>query len=545
MKLFTTAVVLCIASSVVADVAHVKAAKAKLISHLAGNGKYHKRGILSHVPPFKLGHDIPLVTHSVVKPLVVNYPPTATIASVKVPLTNPQRYPVGVGHKVTGLPHPHYALRFPHTKYYVKPDHHFHHHHHHVEPKPVVPVVPAPVAPVGPIVHTAPVAHPLPAAVLPAPPAPIASPPLVFPQTLKPLLSAASIPLTPGVLPRQVFPLQQQYVIRPGAAVQSSYFATYPRYPLINSYQAPLFPVPAISAINDIPAIPTAPSVHQVIQSHNPHFHLVPQAYPQESPIEQHSPNVVYEQTPTLVYNSHDVPQPAVHVHPTQETFLHPTFNIQPTQSIPHSAVPLQPTQPSVPVEHDGWSPVPSNPETLHHDGVAQAHQFVQEQGTQVYEQHDFQHQIHQHIQQQIEQAQYEQSLHNQHHLQQEYGVPQVSHDYAQPNPNQGQDFLQQAHDFSHNSHDLNQQGHDLTQHGYDFSQQGYDFSQGHGFSQADFAQQGHDFEQGEDLGQHPRPEYGVPQSEGRSTDDDIQQFHNHIPLSLQPPIDRPLDHFQ
>ncbi|XP_045512285.1 uncharacterized protein LOC123706836 [Pieris brassicae] len=431
MKLLTTAVVLCIASSVVADVAHVKAAKAKLISHLAGNGNYHKRGILSHVPPFKLGHDIPLVTHSVVKPLVVNYPPTATIASVKVPLTNHliPRYPVGVGHKVTGLPHPHYALRFPHTKYYVKPDHHFHHHHHHVEPKPVVPVVPAPVAPVSPIVHTAPVAHPIPTAVLPAPPAPIASPPLVFPNTLKPFLSAASIPITPGVIPRPVFPLQQQYVIRPGAAVQSSYFATYPRYPLINSYQAPLFPVPAISTIPDIP---TAPSVHQ-------------------------------------------------------------------------------------------------------------------EQGTQVYEQHDFQHQIQQHIQQQIEQAQYEQSLHNQHHLQQEYGVAQVSHDYAQPNPNQGQDFLQQAHDFVHHSHDLNQQGHDLTQHGYDFSQQGYDFSQGHGFSQAghDITQQGHDFEQGEDHGQHPRPEYGVPQPEGRSTDDDTQQYHNHIPLSLQPPIDRPLDQFQ
>ncbi|CAK1542861.1 unnamed protein product [Leptosia nina] len=537
MRSLCTALMLCVfACGVIADVAHIKASKAKLIGHLVGKGKHNKRGILSHLPPYKLGHDIPLVTHSLVKPLVVTYPPTAAVATVKVPLTNPlvPRFPVGVGHKVPGLPHPHYALRFPHTKYYVKPDHHFHHHHHHVEPKPVVPVAPlrpvvdaAPVAPVVPLPHpTAAIAHALPTPVLSPQPVPIAPPPVVIPQS-----HVTPIPLAPALLPRPLYPLQQQYVFRPGGSIHASYFATYPRYPLISSYQAPIYP------LHSAPAVPAVQSVQHVIQAHSPPFHVLPQVVPHEG-VEQNTHNVIYEQTPATLHPGHEVPQPAIHVHtPTQHSFSHPTFTVQPTL-IPQPTVHLEPTQPSVPVEHDGWSPVQPHPA----DGAN--HHFVQEQGTQVYEHHqeqhfnDFQHQIQQHIQQQIEQAQYEQNLQNQHHLQQEYGAPQIPYEYhGQTNPYQGQDIAHHAHDFA-------QSGHDFSQHGPDFSQQGQDFShQSH-----DFSQQGNDYSlPGQDFGQstHPNQEYGVPQPEGRSLDDDSQQFHNHIPLALQPPIDRPLDHFQ
>ncbi|XP_045499526.1 RNA-binding protein 33-like [Colias croceus] len=581
MRVYTIALILCVIACVTADVAHIKATKAKLLSHIAG--KHHKRGILSHVPPYKLGHDIPLVTHSVVKPVIVNYPPTAAVATVKVPLTNPlvPRYPVPVGHKVPGLPHPHYALRFPHTKYYVKPDHHFHHHHHHVQPKPILPVVHAiaPAAPPPPVVHAAPVAPavpvPQPTATLaqhiPAPPpvifpspilpaqaAPIPPPPVhVFPHSnfLKPLLPAATIPLAPAaVLPPPLFRGPQQYVIRPGGAVQTSYFATYPRYPFINSYQAPIYPLP--NAFNGVQ------SIHQLMQPHNPHFHVLPQAAPHEGSVEHHH-NVLLEQTPTLIQPTHE-PQPAVHLHPTQETFAQPTFNVQPvqpTQLIPQPSVHLQPTQPTIPVEHDGWSPVPAQPQdTAHHDvHYPQQHHFVQEQAPQVYEHHDdqyhdFQHQIQQHIQQQIEQAQYEQSLNNQHQLNHEYGTPQPAQEYGQPNQYQVHDFTQQAHDFAqqaqdfaHNVHDFSQ-GHDFSQNGQDFSHTGQDFSHnGQDFSQHGQQYPQQQFSQNDFNVAQPGQEYGVPQqgAEGRNAEDEGAQFHNHIPLALQPPIDRPLDHFQ
>ncbi|XP_045774222.1 SR-related and CTD-associated factor 4-like [Maniola jurtina] len=558
-----------------ADVAHIKGAKSRIISRLAG--KHHKRGILSGVPPFKLGHDIPYVTHSVVKPLVVTYPPTASVAAVKVPVSGSHfpRYPVPVGHKVPGLPHPHYALKFPHHRYAAKPDHHFHHHHHHVAPRPLVPVVPAP-----PVAHAAPVipapsptvavvnAAPPPPPVFPAQ-LPVPAPPVpVIPDHfhLKHFLPAATAPLPPPpALPAPLLPLHQPfpYIIRPGGAVQTSFFATYPRYPLLNSYQAPLIPF--------APAAPALPAPTQVLLE-RPHlhpYHLVPQAAAAHGVVEQHTPNVVVEQTPAHFHSTQLVPQPHVHVHPAQEALPQPGFHLHSTQAVPQG-IPLHPTQPSVSVEHDGWSPVaPAQPHDLatsheahypHHH-----HHFTQEQGTQVYEhhteneQHDYQHQLH-HIQQQIEQAQYEQSLHNQQQQPApEYGVPQQ--EYGQPNEysQQGQDFgqhqqdfahaqefVQQGHDFAHHAQDFAHNAQDYAHNAQDFAQHGQDFSQ-HG---QDFSQNGQDFNQNNYNVAHLGQEYGVPHQgvEGRSSEDSAEQqpqFHNHIPLGLQPPIDRPLDHFQ
>ncbi|CAH2089990.1 unnamed protein product [Euphydryas editha] len=632
MKFSVITLVLCVCAwAVAADVTHIKATKAKLLGRLAGKGRHHKRGILSAVPPFKLGHDIPHVTHSVLKPLVVNYPPTAAVAAVKIPIPHPSHFPVSVGHKVPGLPHPHYGLKFPHTKFVAKPDHHFHHHHHHVAPRPIIPVVSAAPIPPTPVTHIAPAPPVVPAApILPAPrptiaitqpvPAPIphalpvpAPPVSILPPNhlhLKPLLPAAAVSLAPApVLPSPILPYSQPfpYVIRPGGSVQTSIFATYPRYPLINSYQAPLFPIG-----------PSASGVHSVSQFLVPRpqfhpYHLVPQALGQHGVIEQHTPNVGIEQTPTLIHPTQVAPQPAVHlhpnpellpqpsfhVHPTEETLhqtgfhLHPTqeavpqpgfhlqhspdaqhgfhlhstqdtlpqpdfhihptqepqpdFHLHPTQVGPQSVIPLQPTQASIPLDHDGWSPVAPQSHDLapSHEGhyPHQGHHFTQEQGTQVFEHHtgneyhDYQHQLQHHIQQQIEQAQYEQSLNNQHQPSQEYGLPQqLGQEYGQPNEysQQGQDFAQHVQDFAQHAQDFAQHGHDFAQHQQDFAQ-----------NSQDYAQHTQDF--GHHLA-HLGQEYGQPHqgAEGRNADDnDQQQFHNHIPLGLQPPIDRPLEHFQ
>ncbi|XP_047028445.1 glutenin, high molecular weight subunit DX5-like isoform X1 [Helicoverpa zea] len=687
MRLTIIALVLCACVCLSAgDVAHLKAAKAKLIGRLA-KGKPHKRGVLSAVPPYKLGYDIPVVTHSVVKPVVVSYPPAAAVTAVKVPLAHPltTRYPVPVGHKVP-VPHPHYGLKFPHhtkTVLLPKPDHHFHHHHHHVSPKPVIPVVPAPVpaTPVIPVHEpTATVAHPVPApsppvliqsAPIPAPiPQPIPGPPLfsaaalahthLFPQAhahLRPAAPAAPLPTHPEYTPLLPYAHQFPYVLRPGNAVQTSFFATYPRYPLLN-YQSPIFPL-------------GPPAVNQVIyeRPQGQHFHLAPPAGQEgvvleqpgahveptflQAPVPQHAVHLQPTQ-PTLhlqpvqpgVHLSPDVhlhpgqpevhlhsAQPEVHLQPTQpEYHLHPTqpevhlhqgqpevhlhqgqpevhlhqgqpevhlHQAQPEVHL-HTAQPgvlqaaqpgllptqptvhLQPTQPTL--DQDGWHPVQAQPHDLGQQGghfnqdgqfapgthfgqdgqYAQGHfgqdgqqqhfgnegqfgqdghhQYTQTQGTQVYEQHtgdqqyhDFQAQLEHHIQQQLDQAQYEQHINNQqqHQPGQNYGVPQYPQDVFGQNGQQGQNFGQSGQDY-------NQNGQNFGQQGYEYSQPGQNFGQ-------DFSQAGQNF--GQDFNQQqPAGEYGVPQgAEGRSSaeGEEEQEFHNHIPLKLQPPLDRPLEHFR
>lgn len=549
-----TLLVLACAWLAVGDVAHLKAAKAKLVGRL----KHHKRGIFSSVPPFKLGHDIPLVTHSLVKPLVVTYPPTAALAAVKVPLSPPlvPRYPIH-GHKVP-LPHPHFGIRYPHhTKTVIgpKPDQHFHHHHHHIPPKPLVPVLPA--APVVPVPQPSttilqPFPAPTPSVIVPEPavhshPVPIAPPPVHIP--FKPFVPIA--PIQPAsAIHSPVIPYAQQfpYVIRPGNAVQTSFFATYPRYPLGN-YQSSLYPLP-------LPA-PAAPVIDQVLLN-RPQLHLIQGGH---EVVEHGHPSVVVEPTPTLLHPTQAaLPQPAVHIQTAQPTVhlqpAHPTVHLEPAQPTVHlqpaqPTVHVQPTQPAVPLDHDGWSPVPAQPHDLipahqpdghfltpvqqeghfHQDGhfpqPIDGHHFTQEQGTQVFEQHtgsdqqyhDYQHQLQHHIQQQIEQAQYEQHLNNQHQLNQEYGAPQQ--EYAQPN----QDFSQQNPDFA-------QHAHEYSQHVQEYAQHGQDYAQTNEYN----------------LQQQPAQEYGIPQQlEGRSAEgeEEGQRFHNHIPLGLQPPIDRPLEHFR
>ncbi|XP_026745258.1 leucine-rich repeat extensin-like protein 3 isoform X2 [Trichoplusia ni] len=629
MRLTAIALVLCACVWVAAgDVAHLKAAKTKLIGRL-GRGKHHKRGVLSAVPPYKLGYDIPVVTHSLIKPLVVSYPPAAAVTAVKVPLAHPltTRYPVPVGHKVP-VPHPHYGLKFPHhtkTVLLPKPDQHYHHHHHHVEAKPVVPVVPAPVP-----LPTAAVAHPVPApsppVVLQAAPIPPPAPAPLFPAPalphahLVPQEHAHLRPLAPAPVPvhpapvvspfTQLLPYAHQfpYILRPGNAVQTSYFANYPRYPLLN-YQTPLLPL-----------APPAPAVNQVLfeRPQVPHYHFLQQAAGQNG--------VVFEQPgthvePTLLHAHGEIPQHGVHMQPTQPTLhlqptqpgvhLHPDFHLQPEVHLHpdghvhpgqqevhfhsaqpdvlvhpaqpevhlHSAQPgiiqttqpglvptqttvhLHPTQPTL--EQEGWHPVQAQPHDIAagqaggqfgtegqfahgaggnfgqegHFGHDGQHQFSTEQGTQVYEHHsgeeqyhDFQNQLQHHIQQQLEQAQYEQHINNQQHQPgQEYGVPNIGQDFSHG----GQDFSPAGQNFNQPGQNFGPQGND-----YDYNQQGqnYDYSQhGQGFGQ-DFSQQ------------QPSAEYGVPQgAEGRSSaeGEEEQQYHNHIPLKLQPPLERPLEHFR
>ncbi|XP_059062193.1 YLP motif-containing protein 1-like [Achroia grisella] len=599
MKIAVIALVICVCMCLAAaDVVHLRA-KARLAARLAGKLKHHKRGVLSPVPPFKLGHDIPLVTHSVVKPIVVTYPPTSSVTAVKVPLAHPHshRYPVSVGHK--GNPHSHFGQKHPHTNTVLvpKPDHHFHHHHHHVDPKPVVPILPAPPVPATPIVPiaqpTGTIAHPIPAPsppvliqpgpFVPPQPVPIAPPPLHFlpsnhvkpilPATTIPFHPPAAVPLRPAAIPLPQAPLipapvplapQYQYVIRPGNAVQSSFFATYPRYPLLN-YQNPFLPLASPIA----PAI--HPSVNQVLlqRPQVPSFHLVPQAAVGEGVLEQPAPTVPVE--PTLIHPTQAVPQPTVH---------------------------LQPTQPAISIDNNGWSPVPPQAHDItpvHHPEAhfpQPEHHFTQEQGTQVFEHHtasdqqyhDYQNHLQQHIQQQLEQAQYEQNLNHQHQLNQEYGAPQnLNHEYGQPNqeypvPTQDysqhnqdfpphnpdysqhvQDYAQHAQDYAQHAQEYAQHGQEYAQHAQEYAQHGQDYAQhaqeypqhGQEYAQQEYAQHGQDVAGNEfnlahqQLGQ----EYGLPQAEGRSEDaeeeSEAQRYHNHIPLGLQPPINRPPEHFR
>ncbi|CAH2041787.1 unnamed protein product, partial [Iphiclides podalirius] len=647
-RVFQIASVLCaclwLASG---DVIHLKSAKARLVGSLVHKAKHHKRGILSAVPPFKLGHDIPLVTHSVVKPLVVTYPPTAAVATVKVPLTNPlvPRYPVPVGHRVP-VPHPHYGLKFPHsTKSVVlsQPDHHFHHHHHHVSPRPVAPIVPVAPAP-APVPAPAPLPVPAPAPVptaplvpvaqptapaplqpvlfhsapaLPAPPVPVAPPPLQILQPhhlhFKPLLPAA-VPVQPAsVLPAPLFQYAQQfpYVLRHGGAVQTSVFATYPRYPLLN-YQSPLLPIaplaPGVQGAGQV--LLKRPQVllqrPQVLleRPQVPQFHLVPQAGVQSGVVEHGHTNVAVEPTPALLHPQAALPTPTLHLQPA---------------AIPQPTVHLQPTQPSATLDHDGWSPVTAQPHDLtpahnpeaHYPQPQPHHHFTQEQGTQVFEHHtgegnynDLHHQLQHHIQQQIEQAQYEQHLNNQHHQYvtpqqpgQEYGIPnrdfsQQNHDFAYhgqeyaphdqqyiPNdqqyvntqdfgqhdqqyvpqdqqfPQQDQQFAQHDQQFAQHDQQFGQHDQQFAQHDQQFAQHDQQFAQhDQQFPQQEqqFAQHDQQFGQhgqGYDLSHQPGQEYGLPQQgpEGRNDDgqESDQQYHNHIPLGLQPPINEPLEHFR
>lgn len=583
-------VVLCACALVVGDIVHLRALKARLA------GKHRKRGVLSGVPPYKLGHDIPLVTHSVVKPVVVTYPPTAAVHNVKVPLNHPL-WP----RPTPADPHsaPPRGFKLPHhtrTVLLPRPESHFHHHHHHIAPRPLLPVVPAPpVVPATPIVPlpqaTVSITRPLP---VPAPPlfvepTPAAPPPLAIhpvhhahPAPLTPLLPAAAVPAAP----------HYSYVLRPGNAVQSSFFATYPRYPLLN-YHQPLVPF----------APPATPPLY-VQRPQVPQFHLA-----SASVIPQPVPVLGVQPTPTVL-------QPA------------PTGVL----SVGH----VHGEQPAL-VEHDGWAPLPATPnptfESAHGHAVQEqvAHDFAHVQVAAEHEQHaaeehnyhEYQHQLQNHLQQ-IEQAQYEQHV-NQHHLGQEYGQPdqgyaQHGHDYAQQaqdftqhvqqahdfiqnmqqahdfaqHPQQDHDFAQQAHDFAHQSHDFTQyteQGHDFGQHahqahnfghnendfaqhtqeGHNFAQQAHEYEQhaqqAHEYAQQaqqahEYAQQAHEYAQHAQNfglgGQHPNAEYGPPQHlEGRSAEgagdagnmeeagDGELRYHNHIPLGLQPPIDRPLDHFR
>lgn len=657
---FQIALVLCACAWMSAgDVAHIKT-KGKLIGRLAS--KHHKRGVLSSVPSFKLGHDIPRVTHSVVKPLVVTYPPTATVSAVKVPLSHPllPRYPVGVGHRVPHLPHPHYGLKFPHHNKAVVPDHYFHHHHHHIAPRPIAPVVPA-----GPVPVAAPtIAHPVP---IPSPPvfvpqpSPLRPPVNIFPPNhvhFRPIVPAAPVfPTAPAPVVAPAFSSfapQFPYILRAGGAVQQSVFATYPRYPFSN-YPAPLIPLSA-SAFSQIvphqylvpqggasdgvvveqqgavPVEPTPPlipahgeipqhgvhlephgvhlepaqpavhlhpgqpelhfqsaqpgihlhseqpdihlqSIHPGVHLHSaqPELHLQPGVHVHSAQPELHlQPGVHVHGQPDIHLQAaqpgfnlqpvqpdyhlqpghtdlhlqsghtdlhlqqghtdvhlqpgqpefyfqgghtdvHLQPQPEYHLQSGQHDYnlqpaqpdynlqlAQPNYNLQPVQPDYNQPGVLQPTQPTV--DSNGWSPVPAQPNDVSHsdhypnDGH---HHFTQEQGNQVFEQHsgsdqqyhDYQNQLQHHIQYQLDQAQYDQHINNQ-HLGQEYGAPQ----------GQGQ----------------GQGGHN----DYNFQQP------------------------------QPAAEYGVPGgAEGRSSEgdgeSDSQLYHNHIPLGLQPPIDRPLDHFR
>lgn len=527
------------ASLINADIAHLKSGKAKLLNNLAGRGRHHKRGALGSIPTFKLGHDIPYVSHSVLKPLVVTYPPTTVPFSLKVPVPNPHiaKYPVPVGHKVP-VPHPHYGLKFPQFNkplFISKPEQHYHHHHHHVTPKPVVPLVPVtvpqPARPAFPVAQpTAPVTQPVPAPpsvflptpvapppIVPAPvahpiPLPVPSPPLqILPQEhvhLKPIIPTAPIPFHPAAPIVPVAP-QYDYYLRPGNSIQSSLFATYPKYPLLN------YPTQFL---------PTGASVANQFAVDRPQ---VPQYYfPQGSSVVAHQPTVLTHQ-------------------------VVPTVAVQTTNHADHT-VPQ-------PFDHNGWSPLSfsegvASEQTAVHEYAQEGHHhhITQEQGAQIYEHHSEEQHYqdhHDHVHNQIHQleqaqAQYEQSLNNQHQqeyaqsqAQNEYDVQQhINQEYAQSNQEYGvpQQHLHQEYNLSEQQ--LNQE---------------YRFPQQH--LQQEYGSPDQQINQEYELPQQQlKQEYGLPHQgvEGRNFSEDEasnqqeQAYHNHIPLGLQPPIDRPLEHF-
>lgn len=446
--------------------------------------RHHKRGAWGGLPSYKLGHDIPVVTHSVIKPLVVTYPPAATVAAVKVPLEHPllprhpSRHPLHSPHK-----HQHHhtnAVLLPH------PEQHFHHHHHHVAPRPSLPVLPV-AQPAASVVHPHPVPPP-PAPLVPAPATPLL-PAATAPVPLAPLLPApapALVPLAP----------QYSYVLRPGNALQTSYFATYPRYPLA-SYR-PLAPAPPAALL-----FPQPPAVH--LQSHV------------ASPLLGISP------TPTFIHPA-QVPQAAVQVHssrPELHTHIAPSVGQLPVAA--HA------------LDHDGWAPL----------GPGHSH-FTQEAGTQVYEQHDgeqalgvYHDQLQQHVQQQLEQQQLEQAHYDHHHhqLSHEYAAPPhapaPSAEYGQPDHAYDQQLLQHEQQRDHQYEQQYAQHEPFPQHDQQYAQQDQ-----HSYEQQ-YAQHV------EQHQQHLAGPFEEQELQGRSAEEGDQRFHNHIPLGLQPPIDRPLDHFR
>ncbi|GBP58943.1 hypothetical protein EVAR_97314_1 [Eumeta japonica] len=530
------------------------------------HSRHNKRGAFSGIPPYKLGHDIPVVTHSVLKPLVVSYPPTAVPVNVKVPLG---KYPVGVGQRVP-VPHPHYGLKFPHLTKNVflgKPDHHFHHHHHHVTAKPAIAILPASPAPVVPVPvpqPTVPVAQPLPA---PAPPpvfletAPVSPPSHVLPATnhvhIKPVIPAiAPPPVIQTSAPYIPFAPQYPYVIRPGGAIHASVFANYPKYPLA-SYSPPFVPI----------ATPNIP-LNQVFlePAQNPHYHLVPQAVG----------HTLVEPSPAIgvhhIQQSVGVPQvnQAVDVHQVQSPIgvhqVHQGIDVHQVQHVVgvphgHQTVDVHQVQPAVdfphvhqagdvnqaqgehahhtPVEQGGWAPIPATA-PVHEPSQPQAHEthhFQQDQGGQVYEHHSDEQLFHEYrrqLQAQLERAQYEQQLHNQQlhnqgHLGQEYGTPQLGQEFGPQQLPQEYNGPQQIHQEygPPNQHLVSEYG--LPQQaGDDFGVQQHQIGSEYGVPQQ---QQGREYAEGR----------------ARASDDDEQpqRYHNHIPLGLQPPIDRPLEHFR
>lgn len=338
------------------------------------------------------------------------------------------------------------------------------------------------------------VIHPLPPP-LPAPVAPVPATPLLPAATAPaaPLLPAPA-PLLPAPAPLVPFAPQYSYVLRPGNAVQTSYFATYPRYP-VASYR-PLAPAPGL------------------LLSQPPAVTWQPQAVPQLLGVAP---------TPALLHPAQvDVSQAAVQVH----------------NSLPDSHAHIVPSSGQLPVaahalDQSGWAPL----------GAGHSF-FTQEAGTQVYEQHEG-----------VEQALH--GYHDQLPLQQEqahYDHHQHGHEHAAPAPAPAPsaDYGQPAHEYAAPTAEYGQPGHDydqqLLQHqqqlDHQYSQQ---FGQHEHFTQHDhqFAHPDqHSYDQ--QYAQHQQAaSFEGQELQGRSADENEQRYHNHIPLGLQPPIDRPLEHFR
>lgn len=447
---------------------------ARALRPRGAHARHYKRGALAGLPSYKLGHDIPVVTHSVVKPLVVTYPPTATVAAVKVPLAHPllPRHPPRHTLHSAHQHHHHH----PKTVLLPHPERHFHHHHHHMQPRPPLPVLPV-ARPAATVVHSLP----------PPPSAPI------VPAQVTPLLPAATapVPVAPVLPPAPALvPLapQYSYILRPGNAVQSSYFATYPRYPLA-SYR-PLAPAPAL-------LLPQLPAVH--LQSH-----VAP-------------PILAVAPTPAFLHSA-EIPQAAIQVHnpqPGSQTHIAPAGGQLPVA--PHA------------LENDGWAPLELGQPL-----------FTQEAGTQVFEQHDgseqalggYQDQLQQHVQQQLEPVHY-----NDHQLGHESAAPAhgpvPSPEYGQPGHDYDQQLLRHQQQRDHQYSQQYAQHEPFRGHEQQFAEHDQ-----HSYEQL-YAQ--HEQQQQ----QHLSASLEEQEVQGRSAEERDQRFHNHIPLGLQPPIDRPLEHFR
>lgn len=226
-----------------------------------------KRGVFGHIPSYSHGHDFSTVRHSILKPFVVNYPVQSVPIGVKIPIRNPGlihfKYPLS-SHK----DHSHHGSesRFPqsiqhpnHLKPTIVPGWPANcGHNHQAQPaqRPTISVPTTAIIPTSSVnlpVNIVPAPVLTPVLPFPRPPAPFfrplipIQPPAFGPVPFTPVFPAPLLPTplapvhyhpAPVLHPAPIAAPLAPAIIRPGNSIHTSFSATYPRYPFVNSLPA-------------------------------------------------------------------------------------------------------------------------------------------------------------------------------------------------------------------------------------------------------------------------------------------------------------------